>query len=224
MPLAPTYGSRWPTYAGWWDIATIRPQQAQEVHDTVQRLLRNKSRYQNIERLTNVPWMLIAALHERESGGRFDRQLAQGDRLDRQSTNEPIAGPFKTFEDSAIWALHHDHLDRVIDWRVEKMLFWAESWNGWGLYWYHPHTPSSYVVGATSVQRTGKYIADHVWSSTEWDKQIGVMAMLLEFGKQDASIQYIRETPADTPGDVAAPTEPPTPQRVAVLIQAGAPS
>jgi lysozyme family protein len=212
---APTYGSRWPTYGRWWDEAKIRPQQAKEITATVERLRKNESRYRNIEKLTKVPWMLVACLHERESGGRFDRQLAQGDPLNRRSANEPISGPFKTFEDSAIWALHHDNLDRVVDWRLEKMLYYAELWNGWGYCLYHPNTPSPYVVGGTTVQKPGKYVADRVWSSTAWDEQIGVMAMLMEFAKQDPSIKYIRETPPDTPGDKKAPVPPPVPQAVA---------
>ncbi|SRR5258708_443024 len=211
---APSYATRWPTYAHWIDEAKIRLQQAQEIHNTVVRLRKNESRYRNLERLTHVPWTLIAALHERESGANFDRQLAQGDPLHRRSTNEPISGPFGTFEDSAVWALRHDHLDGVIDWRYEKMLYFSELWNGWGYFMYHPGTPSPYVVGGTTVQKSGKYIRDRVWSSSAWDEQVGVLAMLMEFAKQDPSIKYVRETPFGTPGDSAAPQNPPTPQKV----------
>lgn len=214
MPKAPTYGERWPTYASWWDQAKIRPQQAKEITATVQRLRKNESRYRNLEKITGVPWRLIAALHERESGARFDRQLAQGDRLDRRSTNEPISGPFKTFEDSAVWALKHDHLDTVIDWRLEKMLYYAELWNGWGYFWYHKATPSPYIVGGTSIQKSGKYVRDGVWSSTAWDEQVGVMALLMEFQRQDPSTKYVRETPEGTPNDVEKPAAPPVPQKV----------
>jgi lysozyme family protein len=219
----PTYGERWPTYADWWDHALIRPQQLTEVEHTVIRLLRNKSRYQNIERLTGVAWMLVACLHERESGADFNTQLAQGDPLHRRSHNEPICGPFDTFEDSAVWALHHDRLDRAVDWRIEKMLYYSELWNGWGYYLYHPHTPSPYVVGATTVQRPGKYVADGVWSSTAWDSQIGVMAMLLEFPKQDPTVQYVRETVEGTPGDAHPPSAPPVPQKVMKQAETFAP-
>jgi lysozyme family protein len=208
----PTYRERWPLYAKWWDAAKIRPNQAVEITATVRRLMKTKARYQALEAKTAVPWFLIAALHERESGARFDRQLAQGDALNRRSTNEPISGPFKTFEDSAVWALHHDHLDTAIDWRIEKILYYAELWNGWGYAWYHPSIPSPYVVGGTTVQKSGKYIRDHGWDSGEWDEQIGVMAMLIEFAKQDSSIKFVRETPEGTPGDEAAPKAPPVPQ------------
>jgi lysozyme family protein len=210
-PMAPIYTQRWPLYAQWWDDARILPNQQTDVTNTVIRLRKNESRYQNIEKLTGVPGELIACLHERESTGRFDRQLAQGDPLNRRSTNEPIAGPFDTFEASAIWALHHDKLDAVIDWRIEKLIYFAELWNGWGYALYHPGTPSPYIVGGTTVQKSGKYVADGVWSSSTWDKQIGVLAMLLEMIKQDPTIKFVRETVAGTPGDPLPPLAPPAP-------------
>ena len=210
-PMAPIYTKRWPLYAQWWDDARILSDQQTEVTNTVIRLRKNESRYQNIENLTGVPWELIACLHERESGAKFDRQLAQGDPLNRRSTNEPISGPFDTFEASAIWALHHDKLDAVVDWRIEKMIYYAELWNGWGYALYHPNTPSPYIVGGTTVQKPGKYVADGVWSSSTWDKQIGVLAMLLEMSKQDSTIKFIRETAAGTPGDPLPPAAPPAP-------------
>ena len=202
---APKYSARWPVDARLWDACETRANRTGEVAGVAKRLFSNKARYVNIEKKTKVPWWVIAALHERESGGRFDRQLAQGDPLNRRSTNEPISGPFATFEDSAVWALHHDGLDKVIDWRIEKALYYAEGYNGWGYAMYHPNTPSPYIWGASTVQKPGKYVADGVWSSTKMDEQVGVAVMWKALADFDKTIKFVRETPLGigTPGQTA---------------------
>jgi lysozyme family protein len=206
---APSYGAAWPAYAKQWDKCSIVAKHVTEVKNTAAKLFKNKDRYNALATKTGVPWWVIAALHERESGARFDRQLAQGDPLNRRSTNEPISGPFSSFEDSAVWALHHDHLDTVTDWRVEKCLYWSEAWNGWG---YRGRVPSPYLWGDTTIQQPGKFIRDHVWSSTAWDEQEGVAAIWKGLAMLDPTIKFVRETPAGTPGDEGAPVDPPLPK------------
>src|SRR5262245_48526988 len=165
---APSYGSRWPQLAKWWDAAS--PTNSNETAATAKRLLGGKARYQSIEAKTGVPWYMIALIHEREASGRWDKKLAQGDPLNQRSRNEPIMGPFDTFEEGAVAALEHDGLHRVKDWRVEKVLYYCELFNGWG--YYNKGVPSAYVWGATSVQKPGKWIRDHVWDDSYWDKQL----------------------------------------------------
>ena len=195
MAKVPSYGSRWPVYKALWDKCEVRSARANEVARVAKILLSHKDRYQALEKKTGVPWWLIAALHWRESDANFNTQLAQGDPLHQRSRNEPHSGPFPTFEASAVWALHHDHLDAQIDWAIEKALYWSEGWNGWGVYLYHPHTPSSYLWGASTVQKPGKYIRDHVWSNTEMDSQLGVAVIFKALADLDHTIKFIRETP-----------------------------
>src|SRR5207247_1268402 len=83
-------------------------------------------------------------------------------------------------------ALALDGLTKVIDWRLEKILYYLELYNGWG---YHAHgVPSPYLFGATSIQKPGKYIADGVWSATAIDKQIGCAALIKAMHDLDASV------------------------------------
>jgi lysozyme family protein len=208
----PPYGEYWHLAAVRWDELAILSRQRALVNATARKLVALKPRYLPIEEKTGVPWYVIAVLHERESGANFSRQLAQGDPLDRQSIHRPISGPFNTFEESAVWALDHDHFNKVIDWRLEKILYFCEAWNGWGYWMYHYPTPSPYVWGATNIQEVGKYIADGVWSSTEWDTQLGCAALLYQMSSFDKSIKFVRETPEGTPGDAAPPIPPPTPR------------
>ena len=203
MSKAPTYGQMWPKYARWWDAMKLtRPSTTQVI---AEKILDHKSRYQAVEKLTGVPWYWIGITHIREGDGDFRTSLAQGDRWDRVSVHEPDGrGPFRSWEEAAVDALVTlKHMDRVQDWRLEKLLFWFELYNGWG---YHGRgIPSPYVWGATSVQKPGKYIADHVWSSATMDNQLGAAAMLAALMRLDPSIKPQRETAevADDGEDIA---------------------
>lgn len=203
---APSYASRWPVYAKQWDGMTLKSSQLPEITSTAKRLIAPaaKARYQEVEKRTGVPWYMIACIHEREASQSWNAQLAQGDPLNRVSTHDPKGqGPYydhpgnPAWERAAVVALEHDGLTKVQDWRLEKMLYYWEAYNGWGYYNYHG-IPSPYVWGATSVQRPGKYIADGVWSSTAVDKQLGCAALLKKMMELDPSIKPLRETPPGT--------------------------
>lgn len=190
MAKAPTYRSRWPIYAAQWDKMTItRPK---EVLSVAKRLLAAKDRYLAVQQVTTVPWYMIAAIHERESSQDWKASLAQGDRWDRVSVHVPAGrGPFSSWEAAAIDALQLDGLTRVPEWRLEKIIYYWEVYNGWG---YYAHgIPSPYNWGATNIQRPGKYIRDGVWSSTTMDSQIGCCAMLRAMQDLDKTIRPVRE-------------------------------
>lgn len=189
----PTYRTKWPVYAKQWDEMHLIASRQAEINQAAKRLFSNKARYAKVEATTGVPWYLIAALHYRESDANFNTYLGNGDPLSYRTTHVPRGrGPFSSWESGAIDALRLDGLSRVIDWRLEKDIFYAELFNGWG---YHNRgLPSPYIWGGTSIQKAGKYVADGQWSSTAWDKQLGVAAIIRGLMNIDASIKPIRET------------------------------
>lgn len=198
----PKYGDYWPTIAQRWDAMHLmepdphdpRPSKV-TVLKAARRLLSNKARYQKIEEMTGVPWYMVAALHERESGANFDKQLAQGWSLKSKSQWIPRTGPFKTFEDSAFSALVTEKgFNKIVDWRLEKILYYSERYNGWGYYQYRGKMPSPYIWGATSVQTRGKYVADGQFDGREWDTQVGVAALIKALMELDDTIKPVRET------------------------------
>jgi lysozyme family protein len=185
------YGRKWPEYAKQWDAMVIKPARRHEFESIAHHLIALKDRYVPIEKATGVPWYMIALIHMREASNDFSKGLAQGDRWDRRSHNKPICGPFKSFFDSAVWALKHDGLTNVLDWRLEKQLYFHELFNGAG--YDMRHLPSPYIFGGTNQQRAGKFIRDGVFSSTTWDIQPGVapiMKVMMEF---DPTIKPARE-------------------------------
>ena len=89
----PIHSSRWPQLAKWWDTATIT--NPTEVAAVAKRLVGAKARYQSVEASTGVPWWLIAAIHEREASQGWDKQLAQGDPLNRSQQERAHHGAIR---------------------------------------------------------------------------------------------------------------------------------
>lgn len=77
------------------------------------RLLRDIGVYRDVSKATGVPALWPMATNERESGGRLDRYLGNGERLDRVTRLVPKGrGPFRDWTEGAIDALRLDAIER----------------------------------------------------------------------------------------------------------------
>jgi lysozyme family protein len=189
------YSQMWPLYRGWWDEMEILPKRLDELTTEAKMILASKTRYAGIEALTRVPWYMVGVIHLREANLNFTAYLGNGQPLQHRTTEVPIGrGPFDTWEAGALDALHVDGLINVPDWRLEKILFRLEGFNGYGYSSMHPPRPSPYVWGATSVQVRGKYVADHRFDPNVWDTQPGCAPVLKIIAQLDPSVQFVRET------------------------------
>ena len=143
----------------------------------------NKTRYEAVATKVNLPAVLIAALHWRESTGNFDTYLHQGDPLGKAAVHWPTDIPiFHKWEDAAVHALNSkktvqglfsvtgDTTDLV------ALASYAEYYNGLG--YYFKSKPSPYVWAGTDQYTSGKYVADGKYSATATDKQLGVAMMI----------------------------------------------
>lgn len=191
------YGRAWREIAERWDAMQINTNRVMEFNRIAKYAFANRQRYIVIEENTGVPWAMIACMHRRESDAQdhagnplFTSYLGNGQPLNRVTTIVPRGrGPFDSFEEGGVDALQYDHLDRVIDWRIEKQLFYMWAFNGFG----HPEIPSPYLWGGTNIQQPGKYISDHHWDPTVMDGQPGCAPMLWSIMKLDPSIEQTRE-------------------------------
>lgn len=167
-------------YRHLWDTMQIRPEKAQAVNSIAAKLIRHQANYQAAEQKTGVPWAVIAAWHNRESGADFNTQLAQGDPLNRVSTHVPPGrGPFSTWEDGAYDALVTlKHLDRVTDWSPERICYETERYNGFGYRNNHPSVLSPYLWSFSNHYSRGKYVADGQFSSDAVDQQCGAIPLI----------------------------------------------
>jgi lysozyme family protein len=176
--------------------ARIRPECEHVLEVTSRRLLRDKPVYQRIFEATGVPVAGLMALAEREMSGNLHCYLGNGQRLIKRTTIAPIGrGPFPDTIDGfiagALDAFHLDGLDQVAKtadgWTLPRFAYESEKWNGWG--YRSRRIPSPYVFGATTVQKAGKFIRDHVYSSTTMDPQLGTIAIVQKLFELDPSLK-----------------------------------
>ena len=162
--MALSYGQKWPTIAKQWDAMKYSPGRAAEFSKLAAFAIKNKARYQLIERQTGVPWVMVAALHRRESNADFSTYMGNGEPLNRLTRLVPKGrGPFTgptAFEDGASDAFKIDALTSVKDWRLEKMLWYCERFNGIG--YEKRGLPSPYIWGGTSVQKPKARLSSEV--------------------------------------------------------------
>jgi lysozyme family protein len=155
-----------------------------------------KSRYQEIEARTRVPWFIIAVIHEREAGGppHWDKSIAQGDPLEHKSVNVPVGrGPFygpDAFLRGALDALCDcpPFAARWTDWSIGGALTLLEEYNGLG--YAARGVPSAYVWSGTDQYDHGKFIADRIWRKDVVDIQEGCAPILARMMAIDPSIKF----------------------------------
>lgn len=198
MAKAPTYRSMWSIYAKQWDKMIIKPERLNEFKKIAKARISEKPKYIEVEKATGVPWAMVAVIDQRESGAKGG-VLHNGEMIvgtGRKTKLVPVGrGPFKTWLEAAIDALTMPGKawDKVIDWRLEKVIYRLESFNGWGYYWHG--VPSAYVWSGSNIYKSGKYIFDgpQGWRANVVDIQLGCAPLLLSMMQLDTSIQFIRE-------------------------------
>lgn len=154
-------------------------QRVSEAKSAAARLYRERAKYKNVEAETGVPWKLIAVLHNRESGGDFKGVLHNGEKIIGKPVRTKLVpagrGPFLNWEDAAVDALRLKGLHLIKDWSRERICYEAERYNGWG--YRNKQRQSAYLWAGSNNYVSGKYVADHVWSDTAVDKQLGCMVV-----------------------------------------------
>lgn len=213
-------------YARLWGAMRVTKQG--DADKQARAIVKNKARYQAVETSTGVPWHVVGCLHMRESGGRFDRWLHNGDPM-RDRGGQPARtvhvpahrppDPNVSWEQGAYDALIVcEHFGEISSWSPARVAYAAEQFNGFGYRAPTRNIPSPYLWGGTSVQKRGKFTADGHYDANAMDPQIGVMAVLKALMALDpeATFSAPAEAPAEAPADddspVPLPPDPPPPQ------------
>jgi len=151
--------------------------------------------YNEAAAATGIPAGLIAAINYRESGGRFDAYLGNGDPLDRVTTHEPKGrGPFATWQAGAIDALQPRERPKDGKWSIEYALFFAEDYNGRG---YQKHDENSpYVWSQTNLEQQGMFTSDHGYDPSVTDRRPGVAALFRAFEQVAPALVLPTSAPA----------------------------
>lgn len=182
-------------YARLWDGASVLPKAKAAASVAAKRILANRSRYEEVERATGVPWEFIAILHDREASGSFVGVLHNGEMIlgtGRKTRLVPKGrGPFTTWLAAAVDALRIKELDKLGEWSVERCLYECERFNGFG--YRYRRLPSAYLWAGTSVYRGGKFVADGKFDPAAQDAQLGVAATMRALMVADPSITFARD-------------------------------
>jgi len=178
-----------------------------EFAPVAKRLVTAKARYREVERITGVPWFVIAVIHQREASQRWDRSIAQGDPWDKVSIHVPKGrGPFTSWQEAALDALKHcaPYAANWTNWTPGGAMTLLELYNGLG--YFCKGLPSPYVWSGTDQYKRGKYVADGVFDPNVIDKQLGCAGLILAMQALDPGILLDGET--RLPPDIAPPNIP----------------
>lgn len=189
---APTFEALRAEYRRLWDTLKIRSTRVGAASEVAARILKNKSRYEAVASVANVPWFFIGIIHYRESNLSFAKHLHNGDSLKKKTVRVPAGRPLKgdgpfTWEESAKDALAMKKLSKIGFWPIERVAYECERYNGWGYRW-NDAGLAPYLWGGSEHYVKGKYVKDGVLDRNFVDPQLGTMTILAELAELDDTI------------------------------------
>jgi lysozyme family protein len=172
-------------YRNLFDSCVIRPQYKSAVQQDTDRMLRNQSRYEEIQGETNVPWYVVGVVHNLEASFNFAGHLHNGDDIRFKTRNVPRGRPpsWDPPKSSTDWrrsaedALAYDSLADQKEWDLEQLLYRLEGYNGWGpRQVYRMNSP--YLWSFSVHYNRGKYESDGHWNPTLVSDQCGAGVLI----------------------------------------------
>jgi lysozyme family protein len=184
---APTLDSLRGEYRRMFRAASVRTEYRSEVAWHVDRLRRDRARYEALGAEVQIPWYFIGIIHGLEASFNFMGHLHNGDApLSKRTRNLPANRPQvwlppSDWESSAKDALAFDGFLGQSDWTLEAMLYRWEAYNGWG---YRPrHSPTPYLWSFSNHYSRGKYAFDGRYDPQLRSQQCGAAVMLKELSQ-----------------------------------------
>ncbi|MER9866811.1 hypothetical protein NKJ35_06305 [Mesorhizobium sp. M0136] len=190
-PKAPSFALLKGTYREQFDQCSPNPANLAEIKKWTGFFAkkRNRDQYEAVQRLTGVPWHVVATLHFREASANFLGHLHNGDPLRALTRQVPKGRPPKPWppepwEPVSAWiASARDALSiegfsgkPPGSWTVERTLYRFEKYNGFG-YYFHK-TSSAYLWNFSSIGKRGGYASDGKWNKNYVSRQIGSAVLL----------------------------------------------
>jgi len=193
-------------YGSLFDSCQVRPERQNTVEHLASTLIQNKERYQSLEALTDVPWYIIAVIHNMEASQKFNGHLHNGDLLTARTVHvpkgrPPFGHPPFTFEESGVDALRFEKMDQVEDWTLAGSLFRLEAFNGFGSRAHGINTP--YLWSFSNHYDKGKFVADGVFDPNARSQQCGA-ALLLRRMVDKQAFSFPAGVPPSTADEIKA--------------------
>lgn len=169
---------------------TFRDSWSDAIQKAAGRVLAGKQRYENVAgSVGKIPWYVVGVINELESTSRFTTHLHNGDPLTSRTVHVPKGRPKSghppfTWEESAIDALTMQGYNTATDWRLSRILWRLEGYNGWGTRKHGIFTP--YLWSGSQHHSKGKYVADGHWDPDAKSSQVGCAVILAALARQGA--------------------------------------
>lgn len=177
-------------YEKLWNEAFVRPEYVKSVRSEAALCLKGKTAYEDLSKLTHVPWEVLAVIHKMEGACNFKTHLHNGDPLTRRTVQVPKGRPpdgvppfswIYSAQDAIFYEAHSLGLDLTkYQFDIANTLFWLESYNGFGYRQRGINSP--YLWSYTNQYTRGRYVADGKFDPNSVSKQAGCVSILKELG------------------------------------------
>jgi len=131
------------------------------------KLKKNRERYENCPRPKGVPWFFIATIHMMEASGSFKNTIADGSSLPERVT----------WEDDTFNQLVKEGLRNTVIKNINDFGYEAEKWNGFGYALKGINSPYIFS-GSNHGVGVGKYVSDGKYDATAISSQLGILVMV----------------------------------------------
>ncbi len=162
--------------------SALRPERSETARWHLAMLRNARSRYEQVGRLTGVPWHFIGVIHGLEASFNFRAHLHNGDfPLSRRTRQVPSGRPRvwlppDDWASSAKDALALLGFTGQSDWSLARTLYRLEAYNGLGYRSYG--VPSPYLWSFSNHYARGKFVSDGKWNASARSQQCGAAVML----------------------------------------------
>ena len=159
----------------------MTPKQEADLESFKEHFKNNREKYEEVSKKTGLPAELIAAINWRESRGKFDSYLHNGQKLGTATTRTPKNIYFGKDQWAAAAA---DAVNRKIKSAglkvdtssLSSLLDFAERYNGAG--YKNRGAVSPYVWAGTTKYESGMFVKDGKYDKNYKDNNIGIAVML----------------------------------------------
>lgn len=168
-------------YQTLFDSLIIRPARQAEVEKIVDKIAKNRARYEAVGNPLKIPWFFVGVIHSMEASLDFTTHLHNGNPLSARTTDEPPNRPPKgtppfTWEFSADDALRFEGFNGKKDWSLPAILFRLEQYNGFGYRKKKINTP--YLWSFSQHYEKGKFVKDKKFDPNAGSSQCGAAVLL----------------------------------------------